>query len=204
MSSGDNASVATGRLRVRLLDCTDEDEKSAPSGYGARTDGDGTLGMRSIAVVCVRILAVYLILSNLGLLTTFLSVIMMDMRDYRWTSLMSPTVMILLGVAALLFSRGLVALAFRGVSEPSSVMLDGERLLRVGTFLIGLFLVATALSPLVVAAIQFVAVGNVTGQSNLEMRLEQQDIVASFARAAGSVVVGLFLVGLSRRISGLQ
>jgi hypothetical protein len=36
------------------------------------------------------------------------------------------------------------------------------------------------------------------------MRLEQQDIVASFARAAGSVVVGLFLVGLSRRISGLQ
>jgi hypothetical protein len=109
--------------------------------------------------------------------------------------------MMILGVSALLYSRGLVARAFAGVSEPSLVMPDGERLLRIGTLLIGLFLVATALSPLVVAVIQLVALGDVTSASDLDLRIEHQKIVASLARSIGSILLGLVMMRMTRRIS---
>ena len=162
--------------------------------------------MRSMAVVCVRILAAYLVLSNLGTLTTLLAVFLVsrDLRDVVWIPLAPPIVMMILGTSALLFSRGLVARAFAGVSEPSLAMPDGERLLRIGTLLIGLFLVATALSPLVVAVIQLVALGDVTSASDLDLRLEHQDIVASLARSIGSILLGLPLLGLPGRVSAMR
>jgi hypothetical protein len=156
-----------------------------------------------MAVVCVRILAAYLVLSNLGALTTLLSVFLVStgLRDVVWIPLVPPVVMMILGVSALLYSRGLVARAFAGVSEPSLVMPDGERLLRIGTLLIGLFLVATALSPLVVAVIQLVALGDVTSASDLDLRLEHQKIVASVARSIGSILLGLVMMRMPHRIS---
>ena len=159
--------------------------------------------MRSMAVVCVRILAAYLVLSNLGALTTLLSVFLVsrDMRAFAWILLVPPVVMMVLGVSALLYSRWLVARALAGISESSLVVPDSERLLSIGTLLIGLFLVATAISPLVVAAIQLAALGDVTSASDLDMRLEQQDIVASLARSIGSILLGLTMMRMPRRIS---
>lgn len=159
--------------------------------------------MRSMAVVCVRILAAYLVLSNLGALTTILSVFLVsrDMPAFVWIPLVPLVVMMVLGASALLYSRWLVTWALAGVSESSLVAPDSEGLLRIGTLLIGLFLVATAMSPLVVAAIQLAALGDVTSTSDHEMRLEQQKIVASLARSIGSILLGLVMMRMPRRIS---
>lgn len=159
--------------------------------------------MRAIAVVGIRILGAYTVLSNLGLLATFLAmpVVTGDLRDVVWPPLVPPAVMVLLGVAMLLFSRRLAALAFDGIPDAPTPRFESERLLGVGTSLIGIFLVAMSLSPLVVSGFQFFALGDVSKTDDLALRIEQQGVIASFARALGAIIIGLLLLRMSAHFS---
>jgi hypothetical protein len=153
--------------------------------------------MSSIPVVIVRILAAYVILSNFAALTTYLSmpIVTRDMRDVLWSLLATPTVMIGLGMLILILSRRLAALASKGLPKTTLAMPDSQRLLSIGTALIGIFLVAVP---------RFFALGDVTSASDVDLRIAQQGIVASFATSVGSMIVGVLMLRLSPRIAGIR
>ncbi|MDP3739402.1 MAG: hypothetical protein Q8R02_18580 [Hyphomonadaceae bacterium] len=161
--------------------------------------------MRSIAIVCVRALAAYLILTYLGFLATVLSsqLVFRDFGEIPWRALVPPVTMFLVGVAVLLFSKGLAALALIGIPETQPALPSSPQLLQIGTALIGIFLVATALPSLVGATLRYFAVGSIGAPTETAVLIDQQGAVASFVRSIGSIVVGSLLLGMSRQVSAL-
>lgn len=170
----------------------------------------GNLGdtMKSITIVCVRVFAAYLVLTFMGMLASMLSPLLMirSFNEIPWLVLVAPLAMIVIGVLMLLVSKSLATLVLAGVPEPAFALPDSQHILQIGTALIGIFLLATALPSLLAAVLQYLRVGglgSLGSRTEIAILIDQQGAIASIVRSTGSLIVGALLLVMSRQIAKL-
>lgn len=161
--------------------------------------------MRSIAVVCIRAVAAYLILSCVTLLSVMLPtlLVMPSSVGVLPTPFVGPTVMIIVGFAMLVFSKKLAALLVAGIPTPDPGAVDAQALLRIGTLVLGLYMLAMAMPQLAGALWQYFALGNLDAAAELGDQIQQQNALGFLIASLAKLAIGGLLVGMSKPISAL-
>lgn len=165
--------------------------------------------MRSIAVVCVRAVAAFVILSNINLLAvvipTQLSLQSATHAPWQWATAVSCALIIAVALLALAFSRRVGGLLVAGLPETSMQAPEPQVLIRIGTFGLGLYVLAIALPELAGDIWRYVEFKTVSHSFyNTADSFRQGDVTGAIVRAASGVVVGSLLLVMARPISTLS
>jgi hypothetical protein len=157
--------------------------------------------MRSVAIVCVRALAAYLIIFNANTAAMMLATRLSLERgsDLDTAPLIVFGTMIALGLAMLAWSKRLADLATKDLTEEERRPADSRMAIHIGTALLGIYLIATALPNLAEAWWRHFTLGDDT---DARVQVQKALALASLIQAIVGIAVGCLLI-LPRVISNL-
>jgi hypothetical protein len=153
--------------------------------------------MQSLGVVCIRALGAYLFIAHMSLFGSMLT--MQLARDGAVVMpLASPVAFAVLGLAMITWSKGLGALLTSGLEAPAASTVSAQQLLQVGTALLALFLIASALSSIASATWDYFRSELSENDAVADMR--RQRMVANIVGGGTSLVIGPLLLLMSRSL----
>ena len=156
--------------------------------------------MRSLAIVCVRALGAFLVATNMSVFASMLATQLSFDEFNRSISvpMAAPAAAAVLGLVVIIWSKSLGALLTLGLEEPAAPAPGAQQMLQVGTALLGLFFIATAVSDAAASAWDYFRQGVSEREAVAEM--QRQRMVTYIVRAATGAALGGVLLWLSRSL----
>ena len=162
--------------------------------------------MKNLTALSMRVIAVFLVLANISTLST---IIPMAIAAPEYSSIeylpmaIGPVSMVAAGIVILIFAESLSSWLYRPTeSDEELSSLDSPAAAKIGTGLLGLYLVATSIPGLIVYFFhpEFISEGSKTDHIHEYRELQY---LAGFVAAACKALIGAFLIFFSRRVSKL-
>jgi hypothetical protein len=157
--------------------------------------------MQSTAIICIRALGAFVAAANMGIFATLLST-QLSLEDFGRSGvsvpLIAPAVVIVLGIAMVIWSRSLSALLMSGLEVPPASAMGAQQLLQVGTALLALFFLATAISDVVAAIWDYFRDQPSDREAVAEM--QRQRAISYALKAATNAGIGALLLWMARGV----
>jgi len=161
--------------------------------------------MRSVAIIFVRALGAYVIAWNVGTFSVIgVSQLMLasSMRGVFSPVLVIPVAFMVIGALMIAFSKSLAGVLTRGVPETALPALDARELLHLGTALIGLYFVGSAVPSLFAAAWAYYGPDLSAGDRFRDVAERLQRAATFLTQAAGYAITGAVLLWMARPLFG--
>lgn len=153
--------------------------------------------MHSLATVGVRALGAYIAVSQVVLFSTMLTT-QLSLEGRVVVPLASPASFAVIGLAMIIWSKSIAALLTSGLEAPATFSVNAQQLLQIGTTLLALSILASAVSSIASATWDYFR--SELSQNDAVAEMRRQRMVANIVAATASSVVGAALLWMSRSL----
>jgi hypothetical protein len=153
------------------------------------------IDVHSFAVVAVRALGAYFVVANAGLIGMMLGTQLSLDNPRIAIPLAAPAASVVLGIVMMIWSKNLGAVLISGLETPT-LNISAPQLLQVGTALLALFILATAMSDVVAAVWDYFRGQPSDREAIAEM--QRQRAISYALKAVTSIGIGAVLLWVAR------